>query len=370
MEEEIDTLNLTSKEKKSILNSRNNKKRDLINFSETTDESSDKSYESSDKSMTDPSDNSDDDDQGESNLPGEILVDIDTEDNIDNASVLVIILQCETKPCDANINNLKWVFSDPYFTVQVCEVTPPVNVPSTVNMSQNQYLENYFMRKALTYAAEGPYLEKEGTFQPQYYWTKLPCIIVKDSSISNVTPEGTIAVDNRNTNKFIGGMKRRIMVALNKAQEADLFYLTKWDDLCNKQKAVENVGNIDHGSTIKWSLQPTATQAIMYTPSSRDYIREALIAATIPLSTLLNMFIANGQLLAVVFVPNIIDYDISLATSNSDFNKLNECSPVANANGSSSQATSLAWFIVIVAIIILVATCLILLGPRYGPVVQ
>ncbi|CAH6418158.1 Hypothetical protein HVR_LOCUS33 [uncultured virus] len=285
----------------------------------------------------------------------------------DDASVLVIILQCETKSCDENITNLKWVFSDPYFVVQVCAVDPPPNVPTTKTLTAAQYQENYCMRKALTYAAEGPYvINSDGTIQPQYLWTKLPCIIVKDSSVSNITPPGrtdfphTLPEDN-----IIGGMKRRISTALNKARQADLFYLCKWHDACNKYVDVNEVGSIDHGSTLKWSVQPTSTQAIMYTSSSRDFIREALVTATVPLGDLLNTNIAQGNLLATVFVPNIIDFDIDLATNNSDYAKLNECAPVTSTTSSESSASSAVWFGVIVLIVILVAWALIQIGPRY-----
>ena len=289
------------------------------------------------------------------------------DDENDNASVLVIILQCETKSCDENITNLKWVFSDPYFTVQICAVDPPPNVPTTKTLSQSQYMDNYCMRKALNYAAEGPYIpNSQGTLEPQFWWTKIPVIIVKDSSVSNITPSGTTDVDHPDPNdNIIGGMKKRIKVALDKARQADLFFLCKWHDACNKYVDVEGVGSIDHGSTLKWSVQPTATQAIMYTPSARDFVREALVTATVPLSDLLNSNIAQGNLLATVFVPNIIDFDIDLATSNDDYNKLNECAPVEGTTGTSSGVASFIWFIMVVVLVLLIAWALIQLGPQY-----
>jgi hypothetical protein len=293
---------------------------------------------------------------------GEIEELVDEQED-DNASVLVIILQCETKSCDANITNLKWVFSDPYFTVQVCAVDPPPNIPIIKTLTRSQYMENYCMRKALNYAAEGPYISNaREILEPQFWWSKIPVIIVKDSSVNNITPSG---IPNNPEDEIIGGMKHRIKVALDRARQADLFFLCKWNDACNKYTDVEGVGNIDHGSTLKWSVQPTAIQAIMYTPSSRDYIRESLITTTVTLSDLLNTNIIQGNLLATVFVPNIIDFDIDLATSNDDYNKLNECAPVQANNQSTSGITSFLWLTVIVIIIILVAWALIQLGPQY-----
>lgn len=285
----------------------------------------------------------------------------------ENASVLVIILQCETKPCDNNIANLKWVFSNPYFTVQVCAVDHPPNIPISKVLSQAQYLENYCMRKALTYAAEGPYvIDSNGMVEPHFWWSKIPCIIVKDSSVSNITPIGNTKFDHGAIeDNIIGGMKRRIQVALDRAQQADLFFLCKWNDACNKYVDVNSVNSLDHGSTLKWSVQPTSTQAIMYTPSSRDYIKEALISSTITLSDLLNSNISQGRLLATVFVPNIIDFDIDLATSNEDYAKLSECAPITTTTTQSSTTASYIWLAIIIFLVILVAWALIQLSPQY-----
>jgi hypothetical protein len=270
-----------------------------------------------------------------------------------DASVLIIILQVETKPPDSNIENLKWVFSDPYFITQVYKVDPPPDIPANSTLSYDSYVENYSMRKALVFAQEG--------------WPKLPVIIVKDSSICNITPSGTTNVNFPTipSNKVIGGMKNRIQVALDKASQADLYYLCKWNDVCNQYTDVVGAtGSIDHGSYIRWSVQPTATQAIMYTPSSRDFVANALVTATVALGTLLNNYIAQGKLLATAFVPNIIDFDITLATSASDYAKLNECAPVA-VTATSSNASSFIWFAIILLLIIIVAWSLLQLGPQY-----
>jgi len=277
-----------------------------------------------------------------------------------DGSVLVVILQCETKSCDANIANMKWVFSDPYFIVQVCAVEPPPDIPANKIITQAQYLENYCMRKALTFAAEGPYIENSQEKVPQYQWKNLPVIIVKDSSISNITPSGL----SDDPKEIIGGMRKRIEIALEKANQADLFFLCKWNDQCNKYVNVAGVGNIDHGSTLKWSIQPTATQAIMYTPSSRDFIAASLINAQSSLSSLLNSNISQGNLLATVFVPNIIDFDIDLATSKEDYSKLNECAPVQTATANTKGAAAFIWFTMIIVLVLLIAWSLIQLGPQ------
>lgn len=289
--------------------------------------------------------------------PKEKIEEIGDLEDGDNGSVLVIILQCETKSCDENITALKWVFSDPYFTVQVVSVDPPADIPVSKTLTRLQYQENYFMRKALNYAAEGPYID--GT--PQFWWSKIPVIIVKDSSISNITPSG------KSTNKhkdpiddIIQGMKQRIKVSLDKAKQADLFYLCKWNDLCNKYTEIS-------GTALKWSVQPTATQAIMYTPKSRDYISNALLSSNVTLGELLNNDIRQGKLAATVFVPNIIDFDITLATSANDYLKLNECDIMSTSTGTTgtTNASTFVWFIVIILLILFIAWAIIQLGPGY-----
>jgi hypothetical protein len=271
------------------------------------------------------------------------------------ASVLVIILQCETKACDANIANLKWAFSDPYFTVQVCVVDPPMTIVTSKTLTEAQFLENHNMRKALNYAAEGPYTaNSDGGIEAQSWWTKKPVIIIKDSSITNLTPTGFSRSDVEEA--IIGGIKRRIRTALEKATGADLFFLCKWNDACDKYVDVQ--GASDRGSSLKWSMQPTATQAIMYSPTCRDHIRETLMKNTFPLSDLLNSEISQGNLLATVFVPNIIDFDIDLATSNDDYAKLNECAPVQGDPSSTTNST-IVWLILIIILVVLVAWALI-----------
>jgi hypothetical protein len=289
-----------------------------------------------------------------------------------NNSVLVIILKCDKKLKETNINNLKWVFSDPYFITQVKSfepsqkpsglgdmITPPILTEPNI-----AYTENYCMYQALTYAAEGPYvINADGSITKEGLWTNLPVIIVKDNSVSNITPSG---ITNSSQDKIIGGMKNRIQIALQKAQSADLYYLARWNDNCTKNTLVAGTESIDKGSSLQWTIKPTATQAIMYTPKSRDIVSNALctMASNISLSDYLNSAIYDRKFIATAFVPSIISFDTNLATSQTDFNKLNECFPVSTDTPTSSN-TSLIWLIVLILVVILVASALIQLGPKY-----
>ena len=241
----------------------------------------------------------------------------------DDNSALVIILKCETRKCDKNIENLKSLFSDPYFIVEVCEV--PLD-------------DNYNVKKLLNYINNGPYLLNESeNYDPQYWWKDLPTILIKDSSVSHLT-------NNNSTH----GIKYKIKTALEKANTADLFYLCKWNDSCEKHRDVENFPD----RTLKWSVKPTATQAIMYTKKTREYIAEHLENSDITLGELLNSHINERKLSATVFTPNIIDYDINLAVSNNDFSKLNECDPAVNTQVTNDNYSYILIIVFIMLIII------------------
>jgi hypothetical protein len=272
------------------------------------------------------------------------------DDATDDASVLVIILQSEATPHTENINNLKWFFSDPYFTVQVCRVDPPGQIVAGKNLNTSQYLENYYMRKALAYAGEGPYINgSDNKISPQRWWTKLPCIIVKDNSISNLIPS-TRKLSSRN---FLGGIKKRIKTALERAKEADLFFLCKWDDNCEIYK--------NSNLSPKRSNLSTSTQAIMYTPLSRDFIRDSLMKVKLPLSDYLNLNISEGNLLATVFVPSIIDFDMNLITPPQNYETMNEhLSPQL----SQPVTTTAVWLIIVIVFIALIIWAVLQLMPK------
>ena len=259
--------------------------------------------------------------------------------NEDDNSVLVIILKCETRKCDKNIDNLKLLFSNPYFIVEICEVPEQLDKDDKNDMI-----------KILNYVNTGPYLlDEEGIYQPQNWWKELPTIIIKDSSVSHLTSENNIY-----------GIKHRIKTSLEHAKKADLFYLCKWNDSCEKQRDVENYPD----KTLKWSVKPTATQAIMYTKKTRDYISDQLETSNMNLGELLNSNIHKSKLLAVVFNPNLIDYDINLAVSNSDYNKMNECDPTVNTQVTDNNNTYI--LIIVLIIIVIIAAWFIIRPPvRY-----
>src|SRR5205823_3008803 len=86
-------------------------------------------------------------------------------------------------------------------------------------------------------------------------WANKPCMIVKDSSVSDMSSRD---------------MKRRIENALEKTRHADLFFLCKWNDECQKYS------NVTDCDTLKWTHSSCATQAVMYSPKGRDLVMREL----------------------------------------------------------------------------------------------
>jgi hypothetical protein len=233
------------------------------------------------------------------------------------------------------------------------------------------------MQKLLAFAAEGPYLtsgEKEGEIVliPQHHWSHLPVIIIKDSSISTALPHTLEDVEGRK----VSGIRNKIEIALSKATEVDLYFLCRWNDLCDKNENVNLGPSQDPGLELKKSIQPTATQAIMYTPRMRDELRQVLDGLVRShqtkkksLGEILNNGVSSGKWRAVVFIPNLVDFDVNLATSVDDFDKLNECArpgyltkKKTTTTTSTTNTSQIIWIVVAIIIVVL----LVLIFLRYS----
>ena len=222
-----------------------------------------------------------------------------------NKSVLVLIMKGETRNNNDNIDNMKQLFSNNFFSVKIINIKP-----------KTKFIDNEKLEYALKYSLNS---EK---------WKNKPIIFLKDSSISILSKEE---------------MKIRIEKALNK--EADLYFLCKWQDDCDKFKDIKN-------SYMKWSIQPTAMQAVMFTPHARDYVLELLKIKNVQCSDLINQHIFEEKLTATVFVPNLIDFDINVATSLADYSKLNECKNVKTIKKENNKTEITIWFLVFIILIL------------------
>lgn len=209
----------------------------------------------------------------------------------------VIIVMTETKPCDDNIPKLKQLFGDPrYFTVTVYDAT---------DMTERDYTINCLN------------MMKNETF-----------LLIKDSSIcysTNITQD----IDD--------------ILAYNK----DMYFLSVYNDDCTKYSSLDN-------KNITVTTHPTSTQAVIYTPNANQAMRSMLDNSTMSVSDILNQQISSGILSAVAYYPNIIYYDASLAVNNTDYNRLNQCVPIAAT--SNTTTNTIVWLSIIAAIILLVST--------------
>lgn len=246
--------------------------------------------------------------------------------------LLVIIIKHETRNGDSNVNKLRKLFNHPDCHVAVQQFS----VPSQLRESEAEdyIIDNYNMIKAMVYAANGP-LSSDGRMLKN--WSKLPVLIIRDSSVCNISQKDLMP---------------RIQTALDSGNGDDMMFLCIWQDECNKHADTD----VDE---MKWTNNPTSTQAIIYRPSGRDRAIKLLEDNLQPLGSLLNREIKNGNIKATAFRPNLINYDMDLATSQEDYMKANACLPITTSPDITSRSWSRKTWIIIAIISLLL---LILLG--------
>jgi hypothetical protein len=229
-------------------------------------------------------------------------------------AVVVYLVPGETRSGDSNLATLTTLFSDPYFQVETGDNASGTFSERTLDLL-NRAAQDY----------------------PQ-----LPVLLVRDSSTSLLTPQA---------------MQQRVSAALAAAPGANLFLLCHWQEDCYRFRPVSNTTE-----PLVETVTPTATQAVLYRPTARDTVRSRLTPTT-SLPTLFLTLITENLLSAVTFSPNLIDYDIGLATSTGDYLRLNRCRPLP-ASSRHVSWTGILWFVVMIAVLGVVAWALIEVGPR------
>lgn len=224
--------------------------------------------------------------------------------------VVVVILQT-----DSNSNRvcLESLFNNSYY--------------NTVNVLP--YTNNFDYRKALEYCS---------TTYPSE-----PCLLIQDTSVTNLTQS-----------ELVTAIQRSLVVT------TDMIFLCKWTDMCQILKPVNQERICS--SSLMWTINPTSIQAVIYTPGARDYMINAIISSTVDISNLINNQLASHQMKAITYTPNIIDFDITLVTENSDFLKLNECMPVNYVSSPGSNTATLIIFLIVMAVTIAVAWSILYLS--------
>lgn len=143
--------------------------------------------------------------------------------------------------------------------------------------------------------------------------SNLPVLLIKSSSISNCSQDT---------------LRNKILDALN--YSFDLFYFSHWNDDC--QKLVKIKDNIYR------TFNPQGAQAVLFSEKGKSKILQR------------NKFDVR-DLETLCYTPSLFSFDISFATDDKDYEKLNECGKI-HANNNSSIPNYI-WFIVIVFLIIL-----------------
>lgn len=221
-------------------------------------------------------------------------------------SILVIILKGETKQGDGHIKRLKLQFSESCFTFHVLDCE---SLDDTIRY-----------QLALKYA--------------KHEYKSFHCLIMKDSSL--------IMIDD---------IKKYIDDAIK--LQTDLFFLCKYQDACHQYTRVE------HYHHLKKTYSSTATQAIMFNPKARDIMIKQLSNQSIG-DVLYNQLNKN-HLSGLVTIPNIVHFDINLASSNDDYYKLNECALIKSDVIETTDSTNITWMVLIIILILF----LVLIVPYY-----
>lgn len=211
-------------------------------------------------------------------------------------SILVVILNCYTKKCDPNLDDIIKAFDDPLFKIS----TIKVNSDTDYFIEAFKFAENY-----------------------DYY------LFIKDDSICN-----------KNISKKI---KKALLT------KADIYFLSSYQDACHLYQPVKN------NKHLKYTLNCGATQAFLISSSIKNSLLEDLKITKKSLNKIIKNKIKNNKLKAVVFYPPIVSFDTMLATSNEDYKKSNLCMDVYDYDDENDDTVIIVWIIIIVAIIIILA---------------
>lgn len=225
--------------------------------------------------------------------------------------ILVLIVKEHTKASDGNIKRLKRLFSSEIFRVKTVSVEG--------KREDNVDLFLTVLRYSLSQTEGG-------------------VIVVRDRSVSYLSP--------RQMEEKVKSVPKR----------ADLFFMTKWGDRCNTYKDVEGADG-----SIKWSSSVTSDHAVFFSREGRKKILDTLDHKIKKISDRdskkvfsLKDVVDDAQVLRCVSSPNVIDFDVNLATSNADFEMINECSPVPKEE-EVSQTAAVVWFVIFIVLIVLLA---------------
>lgn len=168
-------------------------------------------------------------------------------------------------------------------------------------------------------------------------------IIVRDSSISIASPE----------------LMADIVKTTIDSGDFDICYLSKWSSRCDlytNKKPIENTSAV-----ITKTQTGSGIQALLLSPNGRDIILRTKpmkngklfeMKKKSDLGYNLGQEIFKNNISSICIVPNLIEYDVTEATSNEDYKKSHACD-VPGMDSSSTDGSS-GWIFTILVIIIII----------------
>ena len=258
-------------------------------------------------------------------------------------SVLVIILNGYTRENDHHLDNLTHLFDDDYYYIKILDVH---------DMSEQ---EQYNIALKCARSSQHKNQSKHSHI-----------LIIKDNSISHY-------------DKNI--IKHKIQKALK--QGSDCYFLCSYQDVCHRFVNIEDdMYHVPYASAtqallIKYDVCKKLYECIkkcgingmnginnnrsdisdinnISDKSNISNINNISNNINDGISQLLTHCIEEHQLKCVVFLPNIIEYDLFLATSHADYEKMNRCAAIIYEDECNNN--NMIWVILIVILIIFLAT--------------
>lgn len=203
--------------------------------------------------------------------------------------ITIIIIQGYTKDSDPHINHLTQIFHD--YNIIVIDGE---------NLTES---EQY--REALAAAGEHT------------------ALILKDNSL----------VDASSIHEHL---KRCLTV------KADCYFLCAWGDECWRYRKVKD--------NMYFSSSCVATQAVIFQPHAARYLLEKLTPKR-TVGVILGAAIKEHEWKCIVFYPNVVHFDVQMATDNQDYHKLNRCLFLEQEE-SETNTSYIIWVILIVILVI------------------
>lgn len=238
-----------------------------------------------------------------------------------------------SEPSSAQTARVSNLFSSPLFSVNVMVISRPANLDANSKISEADQIENYRILWCLNDARSR---------HPDSY-----VLIIKDTSVSDASPE-------RIADVVSGAIKS------GRDDPWDVFYLSKWMDRCDLYGDMKPINGTM--TSIAKSKSPKGLQAVVFSPAGRDSVLNASNLLDKALSDKVRDAVVNGNLKAIVAVPNLIRYDINAAKTGSDYEKVNECAIVpvpSSGNGKQLQEVTTTnsnglWLLLLLIIILIV----------------